>query len=500
MEEKLNQLKTLLGEISDINQAIAILGWDLQVFMPSGGNEGRGYQMGTLMSISHTKSTSDEIGRLLQELQPYADQLGSDSDDARLVKVTRRIYDKETHVPSAFVEELARVTTTAHDAWQRAKARSDFSIFRPHLEKIVDLRRQYANMFAPYEHIYDPLLDDYEPGLKTADIQPIFKTLRQAQVALIKAIGERPQVADSFLHAAYPEQAQWDFGVEVITRLGYDWQRGRQDRSAHPFTTSFGPGDVRITTRFDPDHSTSALFSSIHESGHAMYEQGFSPKYHRTPLSNSSSLAVHESQSRMWENLVGRSLPFWTYFYPRLQKYFPVQLANVDLQTFYRGINKVEPSFIRTESDEATYNLHIMLRMEIEIALMEGSLQVRDLPDYWNQSMQEFLGIAPPNDTLGVLQDIHWSGASFGYFPTYALGNLIAAQLWERINQQIPDLDDQISRGEFHSLLDWLRTNIHQYGAKYEPQELVQRVTGSKIDPNPYLRYLNKKYGEIYSL
>jgi carboxypeptidase Taq len=500
MEDKLNQLKTLLGEISDINQAIAVLGWDLQVFMPPGGNEARGYQMGTLMRISHTKSTSDEIGRLLQELQPYVGQLDADADDARLVKVTRRNYDKETHVPAAFVEELARVTTSALDAWQRAKVSSDFSIFQPHLEKIVDLRRQYANMFTPYAHIYDPLLDDFEPGLKTADIQPIFNTLRQAQVALIKAIGERPQVDDSFLHRAYPEQAQWDFGVEVISRFGYDWQRGRQDRSAHPFTTSFGPGDVRITTRFDPDHSASSLFSSMHESGHAMYEQGFAPKYQRTPLASAASMAVHESQSRMWENLVGRSLPFWKYFYPRLQAYFPTQLANVDLKTFYRGINKVEPSFIRTESDEATYNLHIMLRMEIEIALMEGSLQVRDLPDFWNQSMQEFFGIVPPNDALGVLQDIHWSGASFGYFPTYALGNLIAAQLWERINQQIPDLDDQISRGEFHSLLDWLRTNIHQYGAKYEPQEFVKRVTGSKIDPNPYLRYLNKKYGEIYSL
>jgi carboxypeptidase Taq len=285
-----------------------------------------------------------------------------------------------------------------------------------------------------------------------------------------------------------------------MTAFGYDWKRGRQDRSAHPFTSGFGTGDVRLTTRIIPNMPLSALMSSMHECGHALYEQGLNPQFVDTPLANAASMALHESQSRMWENLVGRSLPFWKRYFPRMQQYFPGQLGNVSLQDFYRAVNRVEPSLIRVEADEATYNLHIMLRMEIEIALMEGSLQVRDLPEVWNTRMQEYLGVTPPNDTLGVLQDVHWSGGMFGYFPTYALGNLVSAQLWEKINVAIPDLDQQIEAGKFDCLLDWLRANIHMRGSKYEPQELVQMVTGEKINPQPYLRYLRNKYSGVYNL
>jgi len=500
MENKLNQLKTILNEVADLGSASALLGWDQQTYMPPGAAEGRGNQLATLGQIAHIKFTSDEVGRLLDELEPQAGQLDPDSDDARLIKVTRREYDKNTKVPAEWVAEFARVTTMAQQVWQEARAENDFAKFQPYLEKIVELRRQYAEIFAPYDHVYDALLDDFEPGLKTAEVKEIFGKLRPQQVELIKAIADRPQVDDSFLHLHYDEQKQWDFGVDVITKFGYDWKRGRQDRSVHPFTTNFGIDDVRITTRFLPDFINSALFGTMHETGHALYEQGVDHALARTPLAGGASLGLHESQSRMWENMVGRSYPFWQHFYPRLQEFFPAQLGNVSLERFYKGINKVEPSLIRVEADEATYNLHIMLRLELEIALMEGSLPVKDLPQAWNARMQEYLGVAPSNDREGVLQDIHWSGGMVGYFSTYALGNLISAQLWECINQDIPDLEEQIRSGEFSSLLGWLRTKIHRHGSKYEPQELVQRVTGSKIDSAPYVRYLNGKFSQVYGL
>ncbi len=495
---RLDQLKELLGEIADLNAAAAVLGWDQNTYMPPGGAEARGHQLATLSKIAHLKFTSPETGKLIEEIQKEG--LDPDSDDAALVRVVAREYEKATRVPPEFVAEFAQVTSRAHEAWVEAKGKSDFSIFRPHLEKIVELTRQYITFFPPADHPYDILLDNYEPGMKTAEVKEIFDQLRPRQVELIRAISQRPQVDDSFLHLDYEKQKQWDFGVEVITRFGYDWKRGRQDESPHPFTTSFSIHDVRITTRFLPKDGVSALFSTMHEAGHALYEQGIDPAYERTPLASGASLAIHESQSRMWENLVGRSLPFWEHFYPRFRELFPVQLGNVDLMTFYKGINKVQPSLIRVEADEATYNLHIMLRLEIEIALVEGNLQVKDLPEYWNTKMQEYLGLTPPNDAQGVLQDIHWSMGSIGYFSTYALGNLISVQLWEKIHQDIPDLDDQIRRGEFGALLSWLREKIHRHGRKYEPQQLVQRVTGSKITPEPYLRYLRQKFGAIYQL
>lgn len=500
MEDKLNRLKEILAEVSDLNGASALLGWDQQTNMPPGGTKARGYQLGTLQRLAHIKFTSAEVGRLLEDLQSNAGQFDPHSNDARLVKVTGRRYEKQTKVPAEMVTEFAELTTTAHQVWQAARAENNFAKFEPFLERITDLRRRYAELFAPYDHIYDPLLDDYEPGLKTADVKKIFEALRPQQVALIKAIAEQPQVEDAFLHQPYDEQKQWDFGVEVITKFGYDWQRGRQDKAVHPFTINFCIDDVRITTRILPDYFSSALFSTMHEAGHALYEQGVDSALARSPLASGASLAVHESQSRMWENLVGRSRPFWEHFYPRLQEFFPQQLGRVSLESFYKGINKVEPSLIRVEADEATYNLHIMLRLELEIALMEGKLAVKDLPATWNERMQEYLGILPPDDARGVLQDVHWSGGMIGYFSTYALGNLISAQLWECIQADIPDLSEQIRQGEFTYLLGWLREKIHRHGAKFEPQELVERVTGSKIDPAAYLRYLKAKYGEIYGI
>ncbi len=499
-EQQLQELKSRLAEIFDLQRASALLGWDQQTYMPRGGAENRGQQLATLQQIAHTKAISEEIGRLLDDLQPYVAQLDPDSFDTRLVRVTRRAYDKEVKVPVEWVIEFSMVTTTAHEAWTKARATNDFPLFQPHLEKILDLAHRYSEIFAPFDHPYDPLVDMFEPGLKTADIKAIFTALRPQQVELIKRIASRPQVDNSFLFLNYDEQKQWDLGVEIITKMGYDWNRGRQDKTVHPFSTGFGWGDVRITTRVNPNFLSPALFGTLHETGHAMYELGSDKSLDRTPLFGGVSAGVHESQSRMWENLVGRSLPFWQHFYPRIQEYFPSQLGNLSLGNFYKGINKVAPSLIRVEADEATYNLHIMLRMELEIALLEGTLAVKDLPDAWNSRFQEYLGITPPDNTLGVLQDVHWSGGMIGYFPSYALGNLIAAQLWELINRDIPDLPDQIRRGEFTPWIAWLREKIHVHGSKFEPQELIQRVTGSKIDPAPYMRYLTTKYSDIYGL
>jgi carboxypeptidase Taq len=499
MSDKIQQLKEILAEISDLQYAAALLGWDQQTYMPPGGAEARGNQLALLGKLAHERSTSPELGKLLEELKPVAAGLDPDSDDARLVKVSARNFDKATRVTTKHVMDFAQATTLGQQAWMEARQAVKFSIFQPHLEKIVELRQEYASFFPDFKHPYDALLDDFEPGMQTEDVKAIFEAVRPKQVELVKAIAARPQVDDSFLHQSFDEQKQLDFGVEVITKYGYDWTRGRQDKAAHPFTISFSINDVRITTRVDPKFLNPMLFGTMHECGHALYGQGAAPELERTGLEGGASLAVHESQSRMWENLVGRSMPMWEHFYPRLQEVFP-QLGGVPLEKFYKGINKVQPSLVRVEADEATYNMHIMLRLEIEIAMLEGQVEVKDLPDLWNSKMKEYLGVTPANDSQGVMQDIHWSGGMIGYFSTYALGNLISAQLWEKINQEIPDLADQIRAGKFEELLGWLRKNIHRHGGKFEPQELVQKVTGSKIDPAAYIRYLTKKYGEIYGL
>jgi len=497
MEQKLSELKAIIAEVADLNKAQAVLSWDQQTYMPRGGAEERGNQLGTLGKIAHEKFTDDKVGKLLDELK---DSFPADSDDAAFVRVTRRDYDRQTRVPASFIVEQAQVTSAAHEGWMEARGKSDFAIFHPHLAKVVDLSRRYIDFFPKSDHPYDTLLNDFEPGMKTAEVQAIFAELRKRQVKLLKAIAAKKQVDDKFLHLKYPEAKQLAFGEKVIQKFGYSFERGRQDKAPHPFCTTFNLNDVRITTRFNEKFLNPALFGTMHETGHALYELGINPAFERGSLGTGTSLGVHESQSRMWENLVGRSLPFWEHFYPELQKTFPSQLGGVSLRKFYKAINKVEPSMIRVEADEATYNMHIMLRLEIEIAMIEGSVNLKDLPEMWNSKMNEYLGILPPDDAQGVLQDIHWSFAGIGYFSTYSLGNVISAQLWEVINKQISDLSAQIRKGNFGELREWLRVNVHQYGRKYEPQDLIQRVTGSKIDPAPYLRYLETKFSDVYGL
>jgi carboxypeptidase Taq len=501
MGQHLDHLRELLGEVADLRSASAILGWDQQTYMPPGGNASRALQLATLDRLAHDRFVSDELGAALNAARPEAAAADPNSDDARLVRKVSRDFEKERKVPSAWVAAYSRATALAQEAWQKARSAADFAAFVPSLTEVMQLRREYAGFFAPYDHVYDPLLDDFEPGMKTGQVQQIFEAIRPVQVELIREIKERGRkVDDSLLRQPFDVQKQWDFGMQVITRFGYDFERGRQDKSTHPFTSGFSIDDVRITTRFDPNFFSSALSSSMHEAGHALYEQGHSKSLERTPLASGASLAIHESQSRMWENLVGRGLPFWKGFYPRLRQVFPECFGDVDLDDFYRSFNKVEPSLIRVDADEATYNLHIMLRFEIEIGLMQETLAIPDLPEIWNAKMQEYLGLTPPDDAKGVLQDVHWSFGLIGYFPTYALGNLIASQLWEKITADIPELDEHTGQGEFGPLRTWLREHIHQHGAKFEPMELIERVTGQPLTPEPYLHYLRSKYAEIYDL
>ncbi len=501
MATSLDQLKTRLGEIHDLRRANAVIGWDQQTYMPSGGSHARAEQSATLQKISHELFTADETGRLIAAAAHETGQLDPDSDDARLISVTRRDYHKARKVPADLVAEIARVTGQAVDVWTQARAQSDWKPFEPYLQKIVDLNRKLADALGYTEKPYDALLDQYEPDMKTSDVKTVFDSIKPDLIELVRQIAAKTEtVSDEVLHREFDEQAQWAFGLGVIKRYGFDFERGRQDKSVHPFTTSFSIGDVRITTRVERNFLSPALFGTLHECGHALYEQGFNRQLERTPLADGASLGMHESQSRMWENLVGRSRPFWQFFFPKLKDAFPAQLADQTLDSFYTAANKVSPSLIRVEADEVTYGLHIMLRFELENDMIEGRLKIADVPEAWNAKMRDFLGITPPTTKDGALQDIHWSGGMIGYFPTYQLGNLISLQLWDKINADIPDLSDQITQGEFGALLTWLRTNLHQHGRKFTSTELLQRITGSGLNPAPYLKYLKAKFGEVYGL
>ncbi len=499
--EKLQELKRQLAVVSDLHHAEAVLGWDQQVLMPPKGAEARANQLGTLSKLAHEYFTADGIGKLLAELADVAAHLDYDSDDASLIRVTQRNYTKAKRVPAALVEEISHTSALALEAWTQARKESNFTLFQPHLEKIVALEIELANRLGYDDRIYDALLDQYEPEMKTRQVEAIFAPFKQDVTPLIAAIAQQANAVNgAVLTRTYAEQKQWDFGVAVIKQIGFDFQAGRQDKSVHPFTTGFGLGDTRITTRVDKNYLPMALFGTIHETGHALYDMGYRAELERTPLAGGASLGVHESQSRLWENIVGRSRGFWQYYFPRLREQFPDQLADQTAESFYRAVNKVAPSFIRVEADEVTYSMHIMLRFEIENELIEGKLKVADVPEAWNAKMQAYLGITPPNDAQGCLQDIHWSMGSIGYFATYSLGSMFSVQLYDKALRDIPTLPTQIENGQFSELLGWLRQNIHQHGAKYTLDELAKRVTGESLQSRSYLAYLKKKYGEIYGV
>ena len=498
MQERLDVLKTLLARVADLNAAADVLEWDQETYMPDGAAEVRGHQVATLRKLAHEFFTADEVGTLLEALAPATQALDPVSTEASLVRVARRDYEKALKIPAALVAEMAEAVARGKQAWRKARESDTYATFAPHLECLIDLNVQKAEALGYDDCLYDALLDQYEEGMKTATVEAVFADLRARLVPIVHAIAEREPPDDRVLHQPFDKQKQWDFGLEVIKDFGYDFDRGRQDLSTHPFTTSFSITDVRLTTRVDERYLPSALFGTLHECGHGLYEQGIDLGLDRTPLADGTSLAMHESQSRLWENLVGRSRAFWQRYYPRLQTFFPDQLAGVSLDAFYRGINKVEPSLIRVEADEVTYNLHVMLRFELEQAMVEGRVTVAELPDLWNEKMEEYLGLRPETDADGVLQDIHWSLGAIGYFPTYSLGNLMSAQLFDQAKQDLPDLEARIAVGQFAELLGWLRTNIHQYGRKLEALDILERVTGEGLQAGPWLDYIREKYGEIY--
>ncbi len=490
------ELLTRLGTVRDLGGASAVLVWDQMTYMPAGGAAARGRQLGTLERLSHELFTEERIGKLLTELETSADF----TDDDNLVRLVRRQYDRAVRVPSSFAAEVSAHTTEAYEAWAQARPNNDFAAVQPYLEKTLELSRRYADYF-DYEHPADPLIDQADYGMSVATIRPIFAELRERLVPLVQAIGEQPQVESAFLHRHYPEPQQWAFGERVIEQFGYDFQRGRQDKTHHPFAIRFGAGDVRITTRFNEQDLGDGLFSTMHESGHAMYEQGVSPVYSGTPLARGTSSGIHESQSRTWENIVGRSHNFWQHFYPQLRETFVEQLKDVELEEFYRAINKAQPSLIRVDADEVTYNLHVIVRFELELALLEGKLAVADLPEAWHARYAEYLGVTAPDDRDGALQDVHWyAGLIGGAFQGYTLGNIMASQFYDAALAAHPQVPQQIAQGQFDTLHGWLRDNIYQHGSRFTTSELLERVTGQGLSLEPYMNYLREKYGEIYGL
>jgi carboxypeptidase Taq len=494
----IQDLKTHLGEIHDINMASSILEWDQETKMPPAGANARAAQLATLAKFAHERFVSSTTEKHLVGLEKESFEY--DSDEAALLRLTRREFDKSSKLPSEFVAEQSRAKALSLNVWREARATNDFKKFAPNLEQMYVLARRKADYLGFEEHPYDALLDEYEPGLTARVVETTFADLRDQTVPLVQAIAAKGPATDySILTRDCDEQVQETFGLEVAQAFGYDLSRGRLDRAAHPFETAFSRDDVRITTRYDRHYFPMALFGTLHETGHALYELGTAPELARTRLAQGTSLGVHESQSRMWENLVGRSRAFWTHWYPRFVAHFP-QFGDVSPEEIYKAVNRVQPSLIRVEADEITYNLHVMLRFELEKAMLEGSLNASDLPEAWNSKMQSYLGITPPDDARGVLQDIHWSMGLIGYFPTYTLGNILSVQLLEAAKTKIGDTDAMFANGEYAPLLGWLRENIHRHGKKYKPDELVQRATGSSITAKPYVAYLKKKFGEIYGL
>ena len=488
-------LKTRLAEIADLRKAASLLSWDQQVMMPRAAAPGRAEQLATLDRTAHEWFVSEETGRLLEAARSYEESLDPDSDDASLIRVARRDYEKASRVPPDLRAELTRAASHGYQTWQEAKAGADFARFLPALERNVELKRRYIECFDPVPEPYDVLLDDYERGMTTAEVTAIFDELKAELVPLVREIAERddPTLAD-VLVGDFDVEAQRALSHEVVERFGFRPDSWRLDPTVHPFASGGGVDDIRITTFYNPSNLDS-LFATMHEYGHGLYEHQVDRALTRSPLGSGVSLGLHESQSRLWENLVGRSLPFWRGFYGRLQEYFPRELGSVDVERWYAAVNRVHPSPIRIHADEVTYNMHVILRFELEQDIVNGRIELRDLPAAWNAKMVEYLGIEPESDAEGVLQDVHWSGGSIGYFSTYSLGNVLSLQIWERLLEDLPDLDDAVERGEYDELRSWLGEQLHRHGRKFMPKDMLARIVGGPIDAAPYLRYLKEKHG-----
>lgn len=488
-------LKSRLYDLNAIHAAITFMDWDQQTYMPKGGGEARAEQVGVLGRMAHEMLVADETLKLLEAAEKEA---APDSVDAALCRVVRRNYELSTKLPGALVAEKSRLASIAHEKWVAARASNDFKSFADDLAKMFDIAKQEAEYFGYKDHIYDALIDQYEQGTTHADCASMFATIKKPLGELLQGILSKPQTDDSGLYGKWDEAKQGAFTLKLAKAIGFDFDRGRQDTAAHPFCTSFSVGDVRLTTRYK-DYLPSSIMGTLHEAGHGLYEQGSPMEWDRTPLAGGVSLGVHESQSRTWENIVGRSKAFWVRFFPDLLSSFPA-LSQYDVTSFYRAINKVEPSFIRVEADEVTYNLHTMVRFELESDLLTGKLAVRDLPEAWNAKYTEYLGITPKTDSEGVLQDVHWSGGGIGYFPTYTIGNLLSYQIWRTLQRDLGDTDALIAEGNFEPILGWLIDKVYSQGSRYTPKDLVLRVTGKPLDANDYVNGLTAKSREVYDL
>ena len=494
MSDDLRKLRERLADVSDLRKSLMILFWDQRVTMPPGGAEARASAIATLGRIEHERFVDDELGSLLERLRPHEESFEYDSDDASLIRVTRRDWEKARREPPELRAERLRSAALAHGVWVEARATNDFARFLPALERNFDVRRRYAECFDWDDSPYTPLLDDFEPFMTTTEVAAVFDILRPALAELVR---DAPRIDAPVFEQPFPVEGQRAFAERLASSVGLDENAWRLDTSPHPFCISFSRRDVRMTTRF-MDTGLRALWSTLHESGHALYAHGVAPSLERTPLAGSPSLGLNESQSRTWENLVGRSRPFWMHWYEPLRQTFPAQLGDVGLETFLAAVNRVQPTALRGQADETTYGLHIILRFELERRVLEGTLEPRDLPQAWNEATFELLGVEVPDDTQGVLQDTHWANCQIGYFATYALGNVISLQIWAVVREAIPDLDAQLETGDVRELSDWLRDNLYSLGRKFTPSETLERLTGSPtLDPQPFLAYLREKVSAL---
>jgi carboxypeptidase Taq len=494
---ELAALRVRMAELSDLQAIGGLLFWDQQTMMPPAGAAARAEHSATLVRVIHARETDPALGALLETLEPWAAGEDPDSDEVRLVRWARRDYEKSVRVPADLAAEMSRAKTIGQQAWQEARAANDFAPFRDALVRNVELRHRYVECFEGFAHPYDVLLDDFEPELTTAELRPLLADLRDALVPLVAAAGNAEQARNGgVFDGSYPIDVQRAAVLDVLEGIGYDPARWRLDATVHPFASGIAIDDVRVTTKYDEQDFGVAFYSVLHEFGHGLYQSAVDPALARTTLADPMSMGAHESQSRMWENVIGRSRPFCTWALPRLQRRLPGPLEALDADALYRAVNTVQPSLIRIEADETTYNLHIALRFELELALIEGTLAVDDLPAAWDDGMERLLGVRVPGPADGVLQDIHWAAGLIGYFPTYSLGNLMAAQLWQQLATDLGDVDGSLERGEFAPVREWLREHVHRHGRKLSLRELLQRVTGGNLSVDPFLGYLRAKLAD----
>ncbi|MEP7143024.1 MAG: carboxypeptidase M32 [Ferruginibacter sp.] len=489
--------KTKMQKIADVKYASAVLEWDQETYLPPKGNDFRGRQIATLNEIAHQQFTEEKLGALLQELTA-ADDLST--SEKRNVELSLEDYHRNKKLSSDFVRQMSEVVNKSYHAWAKARTENSFATFQQPLHQLIQLKKQQADMLGYEQHPYNALMNDYDKGLTVDAVDTMFNDLKPQLLVLTDSIKNKVPVDNSFLHQHFNKEDQWKFGMDILKRMGFDFEAGRQDISLHPFTTNFSSMDVRVTTRIDELDFGNMTWSCIHEGGHALYEQGLPPEHYGLPLSEYCSLSIHESQSRLWENCIGRGLPFWEHNFKRLNTLFPRQLSNLTVHQFYKGINRVAPSLIRTEADELTYHFHVMIRYEIEKMLIEGNINTKDIPAFWNEHYQKYLGVTVPDDKRGCLQDIHWSHGSFGYFATYSLGSMYAAQLYAAIERNNPSVEREIAGGDNSGVQKWLKDNIYQYGRYFSSEELCKNATGESLQSKYFIRYATKKYGHIYSL